>query len=638
MSASAALWLSLLAASAPPQEGEGRDFLWERFDYEVGALARPLDAAVAADGAIWVVEAGAHRVTRLTERGAERESLGGRGSGDGQLLDPSGLALAPDGRLFVTDTGNHRVAVWSSEGAFSSFGSRGRGPNELFRPTGIDVLGERLAVADTGNDRVLLFDLDGRLQRTIESGAPSLRGTASVGAIARPVDVVLGPAGRTWVLGAENTRVQEFDEDGRLVRSWGSWGAFPGQLDVPVGMAFFGGSLYVAERNNHRVQAFEPAGKPRGFWGRHAIRPRESGGRLHYPSGLALDPEGEFAVVCEGFENRVQVFVRGASLEAVGPSDPAFIRTGGSPHYGDRLDTSGDLMVLLEPISHAFLVFDWHEGEPVLIHKAGARGRKIGEFIDPTDAVLGEDPWRVTVVDRGNARLSVFALDWDAEGPLRYVPDLSRLAFALDLEEVVGGGVRWPIDPVAVERDTDGNAYVLDAANACVWVLDEEGALVRSFGSYGGGEGELSDPTDWCWDAAGEELSIVDRALRRVAVFDRSGKWIGARELALESPFGICRDGEDLIVTDAEGHSWSRLGADSTVASGAEGLGGGEFFRPRGVVRDARGRLVFLDWGNHRGQVLNPDGSFVHAFGSRLFVQPARRGRGVSPQGPVRND
>lgn len=637
MIATAALLLSLFAPPTSAAEGEGRDFLWERFDYEVADLAEPRDAAVAPDGSIWVVESGAHRVTRLAERGTLRESLGSRGGGDGELLDPSGIALAADGRVFVTDTGNHRVCAWTAEGAFTSFGERGRGPGQLFRPTGIDVLGERLAVADTGNDRVLLFDLEGRHLRTIESGAPSLRGTDSAGALARPVDVVLGPAKRTWILDGENTRVQEFDDGGRLVRSWGSWGAFPGQLDVPTALAFLGGSLYVAERNNHRVQAFEPSGKPRGFWGRHAIRPRESGGRLHYPSGLALHPAGEFAVVCEGFENRIQVFVRGASQEAVPATDPAFIRTGGSPHYGERLDTTGDLMVLTEPISHAFLVFDWHEGEPVLIHKAGARGRKVGQFIDPSDAVLSEDPWRVAVVDRGNARLSVFALDRDEDEPLRYVPDLSRLAFALDLEEVVGGPERWPVDPVAVERDGDGNFYVLDAANACVWVLDDEGALLRSFGRWGDGDGELRDPTDWCWDAAGEKLLIVDRALRRVVTFGREGEWLGARELDLENPFGICALGEDLVVTDAGANRWSRWTPEGSRLHGAPGLGGGEFFRPRGVVRDARGRLVILDWGNHRGQVLASDGSFVHAFGSRLFVQPTRQPRRES-KAPVRRE
>jgi hypothetical protein len=58
---------------------------------------------------------------------------------------------------------------------------------------------------------------------------------------------------------------------------------------------------------------------------------------------------------------------------------------------------------------------------------------------------------------------------------------------------------------------------------------------------------------------------------------------------------------------------------------GRGGLGRAEFEKPRGASFDARGRLVVVDWGNHRGQVLSTAGEFVQAFGSRIFVQPTLR-------------
>jgi len=93
-------------------------------------------------------------------------------------------------------------------------------------------------------------------------------------------------------------------------------------------------------------------------------------------------------------------------------------------------------------------------------------------------------------------------------------------------------------------------------------------------------------------------------------------------------PFGIAvgpdarvyvgdEGGHKIVVFDPAGRP---LGA-----FGRAGLGRVEFFKPKGLAFDERGRLVVVDWGNHRGQVLTKDGEFVQAFGARLFVQPALR-------------
>ena len=84
----------------------------------------------------------------------------------------------------------------------------------------------------------------------------------------------------------------------------------------------------------------------------------------------------------------------------------------------------------------------------------------------------------------------------------------------------------------------------------------------------------------------------------------------------------------------AEGETgWRTLGSFPEFAAGGKplgsfgrpGLGRVEFFKPRGLAFDARGRLVVVDWGNHRGQILTGDGEFVGSFGARLFVQPTLR-------------
>ena len=61
--------------------------------------------------------------------------------------------------------------------------------------------------------------------------------------------------------------------------------------------------------------------------------------------------------------------------------------------------------------------------------------------------------------------------------------------------------------------------------------------------------------------------------------------------------------------------AWTALGLTGFLAQPA--LAGYDF--------DDEGNLLVVDHGNHRGVVLTPDGAFVRAFGSKLYVRPAMR-------------
>jgi hypothetical protein len=49
-------------------------------------------------------------------------------------------------------------------------------------------------------------------------------------------------------------RIVEVDGSGALVRSWGRYGAAPGELDHPRGLTIHGNELIVADRGNNRLQ------------------------------------------------------------------------------------------------------------------------------------------------------------------------------------------------------------------------------------------------------------------------------------------------------------------------------------------------------------------------------------------------
>lgn len=87
-----------------------------------------------------------------------------------------------------------------------------------------------------------------------------------------------------------------------------------------------------------------------------------------------------------------------------------------------------------------------------------------------------------------------------------------------------------------------------------------------------------------------------------------------------------------MFVSDARAATISRFDASGRRVKrwGALGLGAGEFAKPRGVMIDARGRLLVVDHGNHRVQIFRADGEFESAFGARLFVVPTLK-RPVRP-------
>jgi hypothetical protein len=44
---------------------------------------------------------------------------------------------------------------------------------------------------------------------------------------------------------------------------------------------------------------------------------------------------------------------------------------------------------------------------------------------------------------------------------------------------------------------------------------------------------------------------------------------------------------------------------------------------------------MVVDHGNHRCVVVTPDGAFVRAFGSKLYVRPAMRPESETPASPT---
>ena len=140
------------------------------------------------------------------------------------------------------------------------------GANVFAMPHGLTVDHEdNVWVTDVALQQVFKFSHDGRLLMTL--GERGVAG-ADTSHFDRPTKVAVAKDGSFYVSdGYRNTRVCKFARDGRFVLQWGTKGSGPGEFDLPHGIALdASGRVYVADRNNARVQIFDAGGRFLNEW------------------------------------------------------------------------------------------------------------------------------------------------------------------------------------------------------------------------------------------------------------------------------------------------------------------------------------------------------------------------------------
>jgi DNA-binding beta-propeller fold protein YncE len=238
--------------------------------------------------------------------------------GEGLFVRPHGIFIGPDDTVYCTDDCDHTVRAFSPEGELRlTLGVRGR-------------------PSDTG-----ATSMD---YRTVRYAGPPFH---------YPTNVALGPTGDIYVSdGYGNARVHRFAPDGRLLQSWGEPGRGPGQFQLPHGIAVDReGTVYVADRENSRIQLFSAEGVFQAAWTDVAR-----------PCQIFIDRAGWIYVAELGFRvgrwpgtgeadpgasgGRVSIFDRHGRLQ---------VRWGGGDHptnpgdflapHGIWVDSQGDLYV-----------------------------------------------------------------------------------------------------------------------------------------------------------------------------------------------------------------------------------------------------------------------------------------------------
>ena len=204
--------------------------------------------------------------------------------GTGLIIAADNITVDLRGDVYVADRDNNRIEEFTSQGGFlrtlgrnGGDGSAGSGNGEFRAPRGVvtDALGN-LYVADSANNRIEKFGPDGRF--VARFGRHGGDGTASTvrGEFNDPRGLAIDPDGNLWVADHGNNRVQKLGPDGRFLAvigrngGDGSAGVAAAQFKQPRGVAVDrAGNLFVADKNNHRIQKFDPTGQFIRVWGRH---------------------------------------------------------------------------------------------------------------------------------------------------------------------------------------------------------------------------------------------------------------------------------------------------------------------------------------------------------------------------------
>jgi len=636
----AALLLATLSSTASAQDAASQPKdpgnRFGEYELTISQLREPARAAfLPGINVVLVAEPWAHRVSmystgpivfRPDSAGELLLSIGKLGSGIGELREPSGIALhaTDDSQMLVADTGHHRLVAFGPDGeVLRTMGSFGSELGQLIRPTDV-VFGEtKIYVTDTGNHRVAVFDLEGNALTTfgkLGSGPGELR---------EPAGIAVDGEGRILVADAANHRIVRFTADGEFDMAFGARGPNPGLFSSPVDVDWSDGRIYVADRGNHRIQVFDDAGQVLYEWGIHVIRPREGEGRLHYPSGIAISPDGAQAVVCEAASDRVQVFGPADGPASKYMTDPGLFSQGPARHFGMNIDASGPVLAIAEPETESVLIYAIEGTTPLMVTKLGGLGLLADDFVRVDDVDLSADGREIIASDSGARRLTRFRLDRAAESELRFDLQLGRFVEGASLDRLPLGEYAG-VEPGAVVRDSAGRIFVVDLSQSRILRFSSRFKLERVFGSEGSGPGQLRSPTDLALSADGRELWVVDAGNARLAVFDAGGTFlrnIGERA-GMDRPHGIAlHPNGSAFVTDAGLHRVHIFDSAGELSGGfgKQGLGAVEFYKPRGIAIDGEGRVIVLDHGNHRGQILSTSGEFLSAFGARLYVLETRR-------------
>ncbi|MCZ6536149.1 MAG: peptidyl-alpha-hydroxyglycine alpha-amidating lyase family protein [Chloroflexi bacterium] len=254
------------------------------------------------------------------------------------------VAVDSKDRVYAFTRGEHGVIVFDRDGNFLSSWGVGIFGNAHGICIGPD---DTVYCVDNGDHTVRKFSTDGELLMTLgtkDQPAPRFSGEA----FNLPTGLAVShKTGDLFISdGYGNARVHKYNAEGRHIMSWGSSGIDEGQFVIPHNIAVDrDDNVYVADRECHRVQVFDPNGRLQAIWS-----------NIWKPSGIRVGVDGNVYIAelladsyyadAPDVGHRVSIYSQSGKLlgrlgdSQWGEGPGQFV----SPH-GIALDSRGDIYV-----------------------------------------------------------------------------------------------------------------------------------------------------------------------------------------------------------------------------------------------------------------------------------------------------
>ena len=250
------------------------------------------------------------------------------------------------GNVYAFNRGEHPMIVFDKDGNFLRSWGEGVFPRAHGITMGPD---DTIFCTDDGDHTVRHCTLDGKVLMTLGlSGqpAPFMSGNP----FHRCTHLAIDPQSGDFYVsdGYGNARVHKYSPDGKLLFSWGESGTDPGQFNIVHNICTDkDGWVYVADRENHRIQVFDSNGRFETQWNNMA---RPCGLYIDAQAGLVYVGELGVALAANfqalGVGPRVSIYDTQGNLQARLGNQPEGEEPGRfiAPH-GICVDPQGDIYV-----------------------------------------------------------------------------------------------------------------------------------------------------------------------------------------------------------------------------------------------------------------------------------------------------
>ena len=284
------------------------------------------------------------------------------------------------------------------------FGSAGYGEGQFAYP--------RALALDRQNQWIYVVDKAGRVQRFDYEGKFLNGWTMPAIDRGKPVGLTVSPQGELFVADTHENRVVVFTPQGKLLRSFGSYGRNPGEFLYTTDIAFLSdGRLVVGEYgSNDRITVLSPTEKVLNTFGRFGFaednitysKPQTL--VLNRPQCLHVSPDGKTIWIVDACNHRlVHTDLQGNLLGTIGSPG----RGSGQLWYPYSMDFLADGTIIVCEFGNSRLQRFTTDGKSLAIY--GEPGRSEGEFASPW--AVAADKNTLYVLDSRNNRVQRFRMN-----------------------------------------------------------------------------------------------------------------------------------------------------------------------------------------------------------------------------------